>query len=268
MNKRIPLAAFLGLSALMVSIGWARDAVPKPATPVAGAEARDPQKASPDEIRSWFSQLDGTHRLPITGLTLAQSGDKLLLISDNGRFAVVGNFRLLDVWNAQEIKSLQDADRLDRLDLKKIGIKDGDLARLKLGTGAETVTVFVDPLCPHCHHLIQQMDALKKDYTFDLVISPVLGEKSADISRKLWCQPDRGKALNALLKQEYDTLPAVPRDTKSCDLAPLQKSIVTTRLLGIDGVPYMILPSKSVRKGGVDDLKTLLEKDREKLVSR
>ncbi|QXP89491.1 DsbC family protein [Methylococcus capsulatus] len=226
---------------------------PAAATPV------DPDTGSPDEIRSLLKRLDGTARFPATGMVYAEIGGRPVILSDSGRFVVTGDLRILDVWNKEEIHSLASAHEIfGKLDLEKIGIKDKDLARLRYGEGAKTVTVFIDPRCPHCHKLIEQMKDLTKEYAFDLVLAPVLGKDSGAISRKLWCEKDRKRAMKALIEQEYGGL--VDYSAKDCDLVPLQKSLVSTRLLGIEGVPYVILPSKRVVKGEVN-LKHVLEED-------
>jgi thiol:disulfide interchange protein DsbC len=217
----------------------------------------DPQSAATNDVRRLLKSLDAFKRLPVSGLNLAMAGDHMLLMSDNGRFAVVGNFRLLDVWNGREVKTMADAEDLNRLDLNKIGIKDGDFAMLAYGQGKNVVTVFVDPLCKYCHSLILQMAALKDQYTFHLVMAPVLGEESVRNARKLACEPDRAKALQALLDQNYDGIQEPP----NCNLGPLQKTLLAAKFFGIDAVPYLILPSTKTYRGGTKDLKGLLEND-------
>ena len=134
---------------------------------------------------------------------------------------------------------------------------------LPYGQGTNVVTVFVDPLCKHCHNLILQMAALKDQYTFHLVMAPVIGEESVRSARKLACEPDRAKALQALIDQKYDGIHEPP----NCNLGPLQKTLLATKFLGIDGVPYMILPSTKTYRGGTKDLKGLLENDTKALAS-
>ena len=240
------------LAAALAALPFAQDAAAEPPEPT-------PFTATSDQIRSWIKSVEGTRRLPVTGISLAKVGDKMMLVSENGRFAVVGNFRLLDVWNAKEVKTLADGDDLDRMDLKRIGIKDGDLAQFLYGSGPKHVHVFLDPWCQHCHDLVAQMEPLLKTHTFHLVLTPVLGEKSVATVKKLACLADKGKALEALLAQRYDGLP----EAGPCDLTALQKTLMATRLMGIDGVPYLILPSTKTRRGGTRELKALLEADAE-----
>jgi thiol:disulfide interchange protein DsbC len=222
--------------------------------------APNPATAQPSEIRGVLKELHGRKRLPLSGLSLVEIGDRLALVSDTGRFAVVGDFRLLDLWNGADIKTMADADKVDRLDLKRIGIKPADLVQFEYGRGQRHVTVFVDPWCAHCHDLIGQMAPLLDQYTFHLVAVPVLGDKSVPTAKRLACESDKAKALRALVAQNYDGLPA-PATLGGCDLGTLQKTLITTRLLGIDGVPYLVLPSTRTRRGGTHHLRELLEND-------
>ena len=50
---------------------------------------------------------------------------------------------------------------------------------------------------------------------------------------------------------------------ETCNIQALQKAVVATKLLDIEGVPYIFLPSKIAHRGGAKSFKTLLEKDLE-----
>lgn len=241
----------------ILSLALLLSAAPVGARPLA---VPDLATAPPSEIRGVLKELGGRKRLPLSGLSLVEVKDRLVLVSDTGRFAVVGDFRLLDLWNGADIKTMADADKIDRLDLKRIGIKPTDLTQFEYGQGQRHVTVFVDPWCAHCHDLIGQMAPLLDQYTFHLVAMPVLGDKSVPTAKQLACEADKAKALRALLDQKYDGLPA-PATLGGCDLGTLQKTLITARLLGIDGVPYLILPSTRTRRGGTHHLRELLEND-------
>jgi thiol:disulfide interchange protein DsbC len=247
---------------LSLSFALLLGAAPVGARPPAAPPLAVPDLATapPSEIRGVLKELEGRKRLPLSGLSLVEVKDRLVLVSDTGRFAVVGDFRLLDLWSGADIKTLADADKIDRLDLKRIGIKPADLTQFEYGQGKHHVTVFVDPWCAHCHDLIGQMAPLLDQYTFHLVAVPVLGDKSVPAAKQLACEPDKAKALRALLDQNYGGLPA-PATLGGCDLGTLQKTLITARLLGIDGVPYLILPSTRTRRGGTRHLLELLEND-------
>jgi len=215
------------------------------------------------EVKDVMRSVDEVKRLPVTGLSMVKAGDKTFLITDNGHFVVAGNFKLIDMWQGKIVGSLSDTKGIDKVDLRKIGLNPDELSTFTIGKGKKEVTIFVDPQCNYCHDLIAQLEPLGKEYAFKLVLIPVLGKESAEISKKLICNKDKEQSLKALIAKDYSKLPALVRQEGSCDLKPLQKAVVATKLLDIQGVPYLFLPSKNTFKGGVKSFKTLLEKDLE-----
>lgn len=215
------------------------------------------------DVKEIMRSIDEVKRLPVTGLSFIKAGDKSFLITDNGHFVVAGNFKLVDMWRGKQITSVADTLGIEKVDLRKIGINPDQLSTLTVGTGKREVTIFTDPQCDHCHDLISQIEPLAKDYTFKLVVVPVLGSKSAELTKQLLCNKDKAQSLQALLAKDYSTLPPLVRQEGSCDLKPLQKAVVATKMLEIQGVPFIYLPSHNTFKGAVKSFKTLLEKDLE-----
>jgi thiol:disulfide interchange protein DsbC len=134
-------------------------------------------------------------------------------------------------------------------------LKIDDLGPVIFGTGKEQVVVFVDPRCPYCGKVQKQMEALKGQYTFKVIPIPVLGPESQSLVVKIGCllqTPAKDKAREALMHQAYDTLPS-EIDSK-CDREPIQRAMVTAKLFGIDGVPFLIAPDGRTFKGAPDSL--------------
>lgn len=215
------------------------------------------------EVKDVMRSVDEVKRLPVTGMSMIKAGDKTFLITDNGHFVITGHFKLVDMWQGKIIGSVSDTKGIDKIDLRKIGFNPDELSTFTIGKGKKEVTIFVDPQCPYCHDLIAQLEPLGKEYAFKLVLIPVLGKDSAEISKKLICNKDKGQSLQALVDKDYSKLPALVREESACDLKPLQKAVVATKLLDIQGVPFVFLPSKNTFKGGVKSFKALLEKDLE-----
>lgn len=215
------------------------------------------------EVKDIMRSVDEVKRLPVTGLSFVKAGDKTFLITDNGHFVVAGSFKLVDMWQGKVIGSVADTKGIDKVDLRKIGLNPDELSSFTIGTGKKEVTIFVDPQCNYCHDLIGQLEPLGKEYVFKLVLIPVLGKDSAEISKKLICNKDKDQSLKALIAKDYSKLPALVRQEGACDLKPLQKAVVATKLLDIQGVPYIFLPSHNTFRGGAKSFKTLLEKDLE-----
>lgn len=234
--------------------------------PASAQTATTPPKTDTEmaaDVKEIMRSVDEVKRLPITGISLVKAGDKTFLITDNGHFVVAGNFKLLDMWQGKLITSVADTKGIEKVDLRKIGINPDQLSTFTVGTGQREVVIFLDPQCDHCHDLISQLEPMTKDFTFKLVVIPVLGSKSAEIAKQLLCNKDRGQSLQSLLAKDYAKLPPLVRQEGACDLKPLQKAVIATKLLDIQGVPFIFLPSKNTFKGGVKSFKTLLEKDRE-----
>jgi len=225
------------------------------------------------EVKNIMKSVDEVKRLPVTGLSMIKADDKVFLITDNGHFVVAGNFKLVDMWQGKVIGSVADTQGIEKVDLRKIGFNPDELSTFSIGNGKKEVTIFVDPQCHYCHDLMGQLEPLGKEYKFNLVLIPVLGKESAEITKKLICNLDKVQSLKALLDQNYEKLPTIPpvdlakvakgTQKEPCDLKVLQKAVVATKLLDIQGVPTIFLPSKNVHRGGAKSFKTLLEKDLE-----
>ena len=213
------------------------------------------------DVKEIMRSIDEVKRLPVTGLSFIKAGDKSFLITDNGHFVVAGNFKLVDMWRGKQITSVGDTEGIEKVDLRKIGINPDELSTFTVGTGKREVTIFTDPQCDHCYTLISQIEALANDYTFKLVVVPVLGSKSAELTKQLLCNKDKIQSLQALLTKDYSKLPPLVRKEGSCDLEPLQKAVVATKMLEIQAVPFIYLPSHNTYKGAVKSFKTLLERD-------
>lgn len=206
------------------------------------------------DFKKTFQKIDTVKRLPINGLVMVEAGGQVYLVSDNGRFAILGG-KLVDVWMSQEIKTPADIDNSGRIPLDKLGIKQDELSTFTLGTGKEIVTVFMDPTCPHCHVMLKQFESLKSKYTFKLVMLPLLGEQATEISKKLVCNKNQRASLDAVMSAKYDDLPAVGAD---CDMKPLQRAIVAAQVIGVNGVPFIVAMDGTVAKGEVPDVAKFL----------
>ena len=67
----------------------------------------------------------------------------------------------------------------------------------------------------------------------------------------------RTKLGTDLVEQKFDGV----REPPKCNLGPLQKTLLMTKFFGIDGVPFLVLPSTKTYRGGTNNLKELLEND-------
>lgn len=233
--------------------------------PVNLALAADAGKATVSGISSGLlsAKIDGMQDLPINGLKMIKTGDQVMFVSSNGRFGIYGG-KLLDVWTQQEIKDIPDIDRIaNRIDLSRMKLNLDDLGPVTVGHGKDKVLVIIDPRCPYCAKLIKDLQALQDKYTFKLVMVPVLGQESQNIVVQLACllssqdKKAQESAKVRLLKQDYAGLPS--DNPPQCNKEPLQKAVVTAKLFGLQGVPFLIAPDGRTHSGAPDVLADWLE---------
>ncbi|MGE0383523.1 MAG: DsbC family protein [Gammaproteobacteria bacterium] len=219
----------------------------------AGEVSGPPVDASGAGLPDLFKQIESVKRLPVSGLQMVRTtAGSHLFLSANGRFVLKGE--LYDLWNRAPIRTIDDAERFaDRVDLARMGLSIDDLQPLVVGHGSETVVVFVDPHCPYCQAVLRAAAALEDRYTFKIVLVPVLGPQSQQVVRQMGCLPaaQRADLVQRLRAEGLGDLPAAPAD---CDLAPIQRAMVSAQLLGVDAVPFLIAPDGRIRKGRPDDL--------------
>jgi len=203
--------------------------------------------ALPAQAESPLGTIKAVKSVPINGVRIVETEQGVFFASDNGRFVWKGP--LYDMWSAQKVETLADIDKVaGRVDLKKIGVDFSQLATFTLGEGSKEEVVFVTPTCPHCQKLLDQAAKLTKDYRFVVILLP-LGPKDIDVAKRLVCLADKGKALQALISRNYEALPA-----GNCPLTPLQKNLVTARVLGITSVPYVVRHDGLIKVGALPDL--------------
>ena len=218
-----------------------------------------PKLSSADIAAGLMSvKIDGMQDLPITGLKMIKTGDKVVFMSSNGRFALYGG-KLLDVWTQQEIKDLPDIDRIaNRIDLSRMKLNIDDLGPITIGHGKDTVLIIIDPRCPYCGKVMKDLQALQDRYTFKLVMVPILGQESQNVVVQLACLQATGdkkvqdSVRERLLKQDFSGLPT--ENPTQCNKEPLQRAIVTAKLFGLPGVPFLIAPDGRTHSGAPEVL--------------
>lgn len=218
-----------------------------------------PKLSSADIAAGLMSvKIDGMQDLPITGLKMIKTGDKIVFMSSNGRFALYGG-KLLDVWTQQEIKDLPDIDRIaNRIDLSRMKLNIDDLGPITIGHGKDTVLIIIDPRCPYCGKVMKDLQALQELYTFKLVMVPILGQESQNVVVQLACLQATGdkkvqdSVRERLLKQDFSGLPT--DNPSQCNKEPLQRAIVTAKLFGLPGVPFLIAPDGRTHSGAPEVL--------------
>jgi thiol:disulfide interchange protein DsbC len=228
-----------------------------PAVRAAETTAAPASKQAPGGVQELLRGIRGMQRLPVAGVQMVDAGERVLFVSDNGRYVFTGS--AWDLWHGAKLQTLEDGARLAaRVDLKRLGLDPASLRAIDLGSGKEDVVAFVDPRCPHCRSLLEQLPGLAERYRFRLVPLPVLGRDSETAVVRLDClaESNPAAASEALLAGD---VAALPEAASTCGQAPAHRALVTARLLGIRGVPYLIASDGRLQQGVPDDLEAWLE---------
>jgi thiol:disulfide interchange protein DsbC len=228
-----------------------------PAAAAAETDGITTSAQAPTGIRELLRGIRGMQRLPVAGVQMVEAGERVLFVSDNGRYVFTGP--AWDLWHGAKLETLEAGTRLAaRIDLKRLGLDPAALGALDLGSGEREVVVFVDPRCPYCRRLLEQLPAFTEQYRFRLVPLPVLGPESETAVVRLNCLAERDPAAarEALLAGSADQL---PKPEGTCGQAPAQRALVTAQLLGLAAVPYLIAPDGRLQQGVPANLEAWLE---------
>jgi thiol:disulfide interchange protein DsbC len=196
---------------------------------------------------------------PFTHAMQLHGRDGIAYITQDGRFIMRGV--IFDTWTGEEIQTMEEL-RASRksMDISHLGIEDKDVDPMYYGSGPAEVVLFVDPLCPYCGQLFDQIisdPTYARDYTFKIFVVPYLGEASSQATTRVSCAPDREEALQALLTKDKAWLMS-QGSGEECDPQPIIQRTLLAQVLGITGVPYIIGANGGVSRGMPADLKTFL----------
>lgn len=185
---------------------------------------------------------------------------KLMFLLDNGRFAFLG--KMIDVWSRKELTTIEDiADAVSHIDLARMGFKLDKVNHISVGAGPRHITAFVDPQCGWCHKLIAEINAkpeLQKDYTFDFVVVPVLGQRSEMLAKKIFCADADDAAKYRALTDGARSIEAL-KQKDECPLEVFAQTRVIAQAVGVQGVPMVISHDGRFERGKPRDLMAFLE---------
>lgn len=202
--------------------------------------------------------IEAIQELPMGGFKAVKADGQLFFISDSGRFVFRGE--LYDVWNTKKLDTMEAVlNATSRIQFSNFNIDpNDDLGAFTYGEGDKEVVVFVDPNCPYCHELLNSLEQAKDDYKFSIVMIPVMGNDSGKRVRSIGCATDRNEAFGKLIS---GSAPYGLEQVENCDLKPFQKALVTAKMFGVQGVPFIIAPDGRLKRGNPKNLKAFLEGD-------
>lgn len=124
----------------------------------------------------------------------------------------------------------------------------------KRGSGRRKIAVLSDPNCPYCKRFEEDLAKLD-DITVHILPYAVLGPKSTQQAKSVWCSRDRVKAWNELMFRRVE-----PQAGPDCD-TPIEKLAQFGRSVGANATPTWFLENGERYSGAMplDEVRRLLD---------
>jgi thiol:disulfide interchange protein DsbC len=175
------------------------------------------------------AQITSIKPTPYSGLFEVYLDDQLIYIDAKGQYVITG-----DVIDLKNRTNLTQA-RLNQLQaIKWDSLPFGNALKTVKGNGARKLVVFSDVDCPYCRKFEAELSKVDNItvYTF---LYPIEGlhPKAIQMSKQIWCAPDRNKAWD-----EYITRRTVPSNDGKC-ANPVDATIALGQTLKVSGTPTL-----------------------------
>jgi thiol:disulfide interchange protein DsbC len=212
------------------------------ATLMAAATAQANETVIRKAITDQFPQarIESVQKTPYSGLFEVYLDGQILYVDAKGQYAFAGE--VIDLKSRANLTQ----QRLSRLQAVKWDtLPLNNALKTVKGKGERKLVVFSDVDCPFCRKFeaeLAQVDNITV-YTF---LYPIEGlhPKAVQISKQIWCAPDRNKAWD-----EYITRGSVPGNDGKC-ANPVDATIALGNQLKVGGTPTLVF-ANGVRVPGM-----------------
>jgi thiol:disulfide interchange protein DsbC len=190
-------------------------------------------------VEAWLGanapKVDNVRKLDGIGLYEVQLDGDLIYTDEKVSFVVLG-----DIVDTKTRKNITE-ERKQKLSQIKFSDLPLDLAVKQVkGNGKRVLATFEDPNCGYCKKLAKELNGVT-DVTIYTFIYPIF-PNSGDISKAIWCAPDRAKSWNDYLLN--GTAPAAAATAK-CDTSGIEKITALGQKLNIRGTPALFFADGS-----------------------
>ena len=184
-------------------------------------------------------------------LAETQSGAVHFISGPNARYLLNGT--IYDSWTRSYITNLKDLEKSKHVPIETIGVKVNELAHFQVGNNKipKQGTIFVEPLSKSSVALLQYISKNPENFNLDIVVVASMKKGSLQESKRIWCSPDRKRALQDLIDA---TRKAPPSSDNDCNIEPLIRSSIALNLLNIKAVPHFIRTDGLMYSGTPKDL--------------
>nr|VFK59328.1 MAG: thiol:disulfide interchange protein DsbC [Candidatus Kentron sp. TUN]VFK67904.1 MAG: thiol:disulfide interchange protein DsbC [Candidatus Kentron sp. TUN] len=190
--------------------------------------------------RIFPTEVDSITKAPIQGLYEITSGSEIIYVSQDGKFAILGN--IIDLERKENLtEKTQNRARSDAI--KSIG-EESMIVFASDNNIRHTITVFTDVDCGYCRKLHNEIPKLKDagiKVRYLAFPRAGVGSNTYHTMVSVWCAEDRQKAMT-----EAKSGNAVP--ARQC-ANPVEEHLTLGRKIGIKGTPTIILEDDTLIPG-------------------
>lgn len=176
------------------------------------------------------AQISSIKKTPYSGLFEVYLDGQLLYADAKAQYIFTGD--VIDLKNRSNLTQAR-LNQLQAVNWNTLPLKNA-LKTVK-GNGSRKLAVFSDVDCPYCRKFEEELTKVDNItvYTF---LYPIEGlhPKAVQISKRIWCAPDRNKAWD-----DYTTKEIVPKNDGQC-ANPVDETIALGARLKISGTPTII----------------------------
>lgn len=177
------------------------------------------------------AKIASIQKTPYSGLYEVYMDGQLVYADANAQYIFLGD--VVDLKNRSNLTQAR-LSILNAVPHSQLPLKNA--LKIVKGKGERKLVVFSDADCPYCRKFEEELKKVDNItvYTFLLPIEG-LHPKAAQISRQVWCAPDKNKAWD-----DYMGSGKIPANDGKC-ANPINENIALGAKLGINGTPTIIL---------------------------
>ena len=177
------------------------------------------------------AKIASIQKTPYSGLYEVYMDGQLVYIDANAQYIFLGD--VIDIKNRVNLTQGR-LSTLNTVPLNQLPLNNA--LKMVKGKGERKLVVFSDADCPFCRKFEEELKKVDNItvYTF---LFPIEGlhPKAVQISRQVWCAPDKNKAWD-----DYMSSGKIPANDGKC-VNPINENMALGAKLGINGTPTILL---------------------------
>jgi len=187
-----------------------------------------------------LEKIEEVSKTPMDGLyEVRVNGADIYYTDAQGNFLLQGN--LIDTKQRRNLTE-ERVDKLTAVAFDTLPFKDA--FTIVRGNGKRKLAVFEDPNCGYCKRFEENLKTVD-NITIHMFLYPVLGPKSLETSKNIWCAKDRVKSWQDWMLKNVE-----PASAK-CDTQAIDRNVALGKAHRITGTPTLIFADGSRVPGAI-----------------